>query len=102
MPQWTHSDNVAAATEGWRILHGKIVRHSDRFLAVEAAKKWVAAQAAAGSDMHARAMQIEAPGPRNLLFPIAPDARRGKEPCGECRLQAFETCDICGATAILI
>lgn len=26
-----------------------------------------------------------------------PLRRDGKEPCGECRLQKGETCDICGA-----
>ena len=43
------------------------------------------------------AEQFDAPGPRNPLFPIASDARRGKPPCGECHLQQGETCDICGA-----
>lgn len=33
------------------------------------------------------------------LVEIAPDARVGREPCGECHLQAGETCDICGACA---
>lgn len=28
-----------------------------------------------------------------------PRRRDGKEPCGECRLPAGETCDICGASA---
>ena len=28
-----------------------------------------------------------------------PQRRDGKEPCGECRLKAGETCDICGAAA---
>lgn len=34
---------------------------------------------------------------REPLIPIAPDARKGKPPCGECRLRPGETCDICGA-----
>jgi hypothetical protein len=33
------------------------------------------------------------------LVEIAPDARKGKPPCGECHLQPRETCDICGAAA---
>lgn len=28
-----------------------------------------------------------------------PQRRDGKKPCGECHLQAGETCDICGAVA---
>ena len=31
------------------------------------------------------------------LIHIDPDARKGKEPCGECHLKIGETCDICGA-----
>jgi len=31
------------------------------------------------------------------LIHIAPDARKGKPPCGECHLKIGETCDICGA-----
>lgn len=31
------------------------------------------------------------------LIDIEPDARKGKEPCGECHLKIDETCDICGA-----
>ncbi|WP_192258606.1 hypothetical protein [Mesorhizobium caraganae] len=31
-------------------------------------------------------------------FP-SPQRRDGKEPCGECRIQPGETCDICGASA---
>lgn len=35
--------------------------------------------------------------PREPLIPIAPDARVGKPPCGECHLRPGERCDICGA-----
>lgn len=31
------------------------------------------------------------------LIDIPKDARKGKEPCGECHLPDGETCDICGA-----
>lgn len=31
------------------------------------------------------------------LIDIPRDARKGKEPCGECHLKINETCDICGA-----
>jgi len=31
------------------------------------------------------------------LIDIPTDARKGKPPCGECRLKVGETCDICGA-----
>lgn len=31
------------------------------------------------------------------LIDIPKDARKGKEPCGECQLKYGETCDICGA-----
>lgn len=31
------------------------------------------------------------------LIDIPKDARKGKEPCGECHLKIEETCDICGA-----
>lgn len=34
----------------------------------------------------------------NWLTPIAPDARKGKAPCGECCIRPGETCDICGAS----
>ncbi len=47
----------------------------------------------------ALAAQFDAPGPRNPLIPIAADARRGEQPCGECYLKPSETCDICGARA---
>ena len=36
-----------------------------------------------------------------LIF-IAPDARKGKPPCGECHIPEGETCDICGATAVFV
>lgn len=36
---------------------------------------------------------------RAELIQIAPDARKGEEPCGECHLQPSETCNICGAVA---
>jgi hypothetical protein len=38
-------------------------------------------------------------GKREPLVRIDPQARAGKEPCGECHLRAGETCDICGAKA---
>jgi hypothetical protein len=41
---------------------------------------------------HIRSMQ-------EPLIPIAPDARKGKPPCGECHIQPGETCDICGAAS---
>jgi hypothetical protein len=31
------------------------------------------------------------------LIHIPKDARKGKEPCGECHIRSGETCDICGA-----
>lgn len=31
------------------------------------------------------------------LIDIPKDARKGKQPCGECHLKVGETCDICGA-----
>lgn len=36
------------------------------------------------------------------LIYIAPDARKGKPPCGECHIPEGETCDICGATAVFV
>ena len=35
---------------------------------------------------------------RRPLSEVAPDARAGKPPCGECHLRPGETCDICGAS----
>lgn len=32
------------------------------------------------------------------LIDIPKDARKGKEPCGECHLRMGEVCDICGAS----
>jgi len=36
------------------------------------------------------------------LIDIPKDARKGKPPCGECHLHDGETCDICGATKLVV
>lgn len=60
----------------------------------------VAAEAAlAAAQASIAALEAEVARLRNPLFPIAANARAGKEPCGECHINPGETCDICGALA---
>lgn len=47
--------------------------------------------------MHSDQQHQRPPAHQDPLMPIAPDARHGKLPCGECHLKPNETCDICGA-----
>lgn len=60
MPRWTPTDNAKAIADGWRIMHGQVVRNMARSELPndDAARDWVALLARAGSALHRKALSV--------------------------------------------